>query len=177
MNTQFSRSVSVALIARLLTLLVLSIALTACASGPRLVQHSFSFNGRLDKWTSIVEILEFQYGDEYQMVHRKAENDGQSRVANNFHVAAPMPVGDFLFVKWRIKGTGEVIEDRVDLRRRLPKDISDHEITFVIEDRLLYVYLITPTKIRLNLVERPQRNFASLYRVTYQIYPTNELTK
>ena len=49
---------------------------------------------------------------------------------------------DFLFVKWRIKATGEVLEDTVDLKRRLPRDFSRHTVHFTVDDRQLYVYLI-----------------------------------
>ena len=52
--------------------------------------------------------------------------------------------GDFLYVKWRIKSTGMVYEDTVDLRNRLPADIKDHRVTFIIRGPQLYVYLIPP---------------------------------
>ena len=52
--------------------------------------------------------------------------------------------GDFLYVKWRIKSTGMVYEDTVDLRNRLPADIKDHRVTFIIRGPHLYVYLIPP---------------------------------
>jgi len=51
--------------------------------------------------------------------------------------------GDFLYVKWRNKGTGQVYEDNVDLRQRLPANIVDHRIHFIIKGSKLYVYLIS----------------------------------
>jgi len=87
-----------------------------------------------------------------------------------------MPVGDFLFVKWRIKSTGEVVEDRVDLRQRLPKDMTDHGLTFVIEGNQLYVYVITP-KVRNSDLPPNKKTSSSRYRETFEIYPTNELSR
>lgn len=58
--------------------------------------------------------------------------------------------GDFLYVKWRLKQTGEVYEDTVDLKSRLPADITDHRIHFVIRGPQLYVYLISPERLNPN---------------------------
>lgn len=52
--------------------------------------------------------------------------------------------GDFLYVKWRNERTGQVYEDTVDLRQRLPADIAKHRIHFIIKGPQLYVYLISP---------------------------------
>lgn len=54
--------------------------------------------------------------------------------------------GDSLYVKWRVKSSGRVYEDTVDLRNRLPRDIKDHRIYFVIKGEQLYVYLISPQR-------------------------------
>ena len=54
--------------------------------------------------------------------------------------------GDDLYVKWRIKSTGTIHEDTVDLRNRLPVNIKDHRIYFIVKDTQLYVYLITPER-------------------------------
>lgn len=58
-----------------------------------------------------------------------------------------MLVGDSLYVKWRIKATGEVLQETVDLRHRLPRDIEDHRIYFVVRERKLFVYLISPERL------------------------------
>lgn len=57
-----------------------------------------------------------------------------------------MSVGDDLYVKWRINATSEVIEQTVDLRNRLPRDMANHKIYFVIKKRELFVYVISPEK-------------------------------
>jgi hypothetical protein len=57
-----------------------------------------------------------------------------------------MLVGDFLYVKWRIKGANKIYESNVDLRSRLPRNMFDNTIYFVIKGPQLYVYLVAPKK-------------------------------
>ena len=159
---------------------VLLFALAACAATPtrpKLVDHAFSFNGKLygDKWAETVDLLEYSYGDQYRMVRDKVEPP-KERLGPSSGVNGAMPVGDFLYVKWRIKATGEVLDDRVDLRRLLPKDMTDHGLTFVIDGRQLYVYLVTPTPKHEN--DPPiLKTTESRYYVTYEIYPDNNYAK
>ena len=54
-----------------------------------------------------------------------------------------MIIGEFLYVKWKINSTGEIFKDRVDLRNRLPKNLYDSTVYFVIKGPQLYVYLVT----------------------------------
>jgi hypothetical protein len=55
-----------------------------------------------------------------------------------------MRQGDSLYVKWRLRATGEIHEETVDLRHRLPRDITEHRIYFMIKGPQLYVYLVPP---------------------------------
>lgn len=77
--------------------------------------------------------------------------------------------GEFLYVKWRLKSTGQIYEDNVDLRQRLPTDIKDHRIHFAINGTQLYIYLIAP--------ERRAKDMPAIgpemyrYRKTTMIYP------
>lgn len=155
---------------RWLVMLGLLLALAACASTPRLVWHAFNFNGWNDGWTQTAVLLEYSYGDRYAMV-RDRSKDGRS-VGVQWSVNGPMPVGEFLYVKWRLKATGEVLEDRVDLRHRLPRDMTDHELTFVIDGRQLYVYVVTPQLITSQNKAPRLRTWLSRYNVAYEIYPT-----
>jgi len=77
--------------------------------------------------------------------------------------------GDFLYVKWRIKSTGQVYEDTVDLRRRLPADITDHRIHFIVKGPQLYVYLITPERRPPDMPPNGPRPYQYLKTIT--IYP------
>jgi len=130
-------------------LLMWAFASAACANTspgqPKLVWHEFSFDGWYDnKWAEKVDLLAYSYGDQYRMV-RDEVKPPKERLGQSAGVNGPMPVGEFLYVKWRIKTTGEVLEDRVDLRPLLPKDMTDYVLTFVPDERQLYVYLVTPT--------------------------------
>ena len=155
---------------RWLVMLGLLLALAACASTPRLVWHAFNFNGWNDGWARQVDLLEFSYGDQYRETRAKS-TDGRT-IGSSDSVNGPMPVGEFLYVKWRLKATGEVLEDRVDLRHRLPRDMTDHELTFVIDGRQLYVYVVTPQLITSQYKAPLLRTWLSRYNVAYEIYPT-----
>lgn len=143
--------------------------LTACASGPKLVSHSFNFDGFNDKWADKVDLLEYSYGDQYQKVRRKAaegETLGTQAIVNG-----SIPVGEFLYVKWRLKGSSEVLEQRVDLRDRLPASMSGHELTFVIDGRLLYVYVVTPIR-KKSFDESPiLKTWRSEVAHAYEVFP------
>lgn len=158
--------------------LVLLVVMTACASGPKLVTHAFSFDALKDGWADSVDLLAYAYGDEYHMVRNDVANPrspvfaGLSKLPPGTGVNGPMPVGDFLYVKWRIKATGDVLEQRVDLRNRLPRDMTDHELTFVIDGRQLYVFVVTPRR-KKSFDEPPiLKTWRSEFAHAYEIFPT-----
>lgn len=154
-----------------LTLLCLALCLTACATGPKQPYHTFYFDGWFDKWATQVDLLEYSYGDQYNMVSRKAKPDEQT-LGYGTNVNGPMPVGEFLYVKWRIKATGEVLVNKVDLRNRLATNMFEHKVTFVIDGKQLYVYLVTPQAKR--EADPPiLKTTKSRYYLTYEIYPNN----
>ncbi len=128
---------------RLFTILAASMALAACATGPVLTDHAFSFDAVRE--SPDAEILNYRYGDSRMLATHAQEGDLQrGTVRQGTNINGPMLRGDFLYVKWRIKRTGKEYEDTVDLRSRLPMDIADHRIHFVIKGPQLYVYLISP---------------------------------
>ena len=176
---QYSHSIWQRLIAVFLT--AIFIAMSGCAtnvsSSPKLVAHEFSFDGRADnlKWANYVDLLEYSYGDKYHMV-RDTVKRGKESIPYSSGVNGSMPVGEFLYVKWRIKATGEEIEDKVDLRNRLPANMFGHRITFVIDGKQLYIYLVTPQG---KITDSPpilKTSWSSTY-VTYEIYPNNTYKK
>ena len=160
--------------------LALLTLLTACASGPTLVSHAFSFDGFNDGWAESIDLLAYAYGDQYHMVRndiaapRSPVFAGLSKLPPGTGVNGPMPVGEFLYVKWRVKATGELREERVDLRGRLPRDMSDHELTFVIDGPQLYVYVVTPVPQKPWGKTATHRTSISAFRVTYEVFPTLE---
>ncbi|MBB3177222.1 hypothetical protein [Variovorax sp. Sphag1AA] len=166
-----------ALLLRVWPVILIFLALAGCAGmtspQPKFAFHSFSYDGwaGYDNWEATADLLEYSYGDQYRMVRRKVEPP-RTRLNPQSGVGGFMPVGEFLYVKWRVKATGEIVDDRVDLRPLLPKDMTKHELTFVIEGRQLYVYLVTPTP---KGVKDPPilKTYLSWFNVTYEIYPIN----
>lgn len=154
-----------------LALLLIALLLASCEGGSKISAHSFSFDGWLDGWAQSTELLEFRYGDSSHLVQRRSDSGLESR----FDVWAEMPVAEFLYVRWRLKDAGAVIEERVDLRERLPQDMRDHEVTFVIDGKQLYVYVVTPVEIKQELLKPPLKTWRSGFRQAFEIYPTNQL--
>jgi len=155
------------------TSILLLAAIAGCANSPRLVTQGFSCEMWNDGWGDKVSLLEYSYGDAMPAVRQKS-NDGAGLGCVGL-VWAPMPTASFLYVKWRIKSTNEIVEKRIDLRGRLPFDMKGQEVTFLIDGQELYVYVVTPIKITKNLPKAPLRAWKSRYQVTYEIYPANNL--
>lgn len=163
------------------TLLVLSgcanIPNASASSSQKLVAHAFGISGWYDDpaWAKQVDLLAYSYGDKYPMVIRSVKY-GEQTLGYSGGVNGSMPVGEFLYVKWRVKATGEEIEDKVDLRNRLPANMFEHKITFVIDGKQLYVYLVTPTAKK---TDSPPtlKTSDSRFLVTYEIYPNNTYKK
>ncbi len=130
---------------RWLAWIVLGLAiagLSACATGQKLTDHAFSFDARWD--SPDVEILNYRYGDSNLPGTRMpAALLREGGVSGSTGINGAFPRGDSLYVKWRIKATGEVFEDTVDMKSRLPEDITGQRIYFVIDGTQLYVYLIS----------------------------------
>jgi hypothetical protein len=151
--------------------------LTACAVGGILDQdsypvHHFSFDAMLE--SPDIEVLDYQYSnDRHQGVRPERErvNMGQTFCCEN--IAGSILRGDFLYVKWRVRTkTGDYLgpyEDKVDLRSRLPEDITGLRIHFIIRGPQLYVYLIWPYDPK---SQYPVNKKSLFDRVKYiQIYP------
>lgn len=154
---------------RWLVVLALGFVMAACATGPKLVSHGFNFDGWNDGWAKKVDLLAFSYGDQYRET-REVSTDGRGLgYQSNTH--GPMPVGDFLYVKWRLIDSGEVIEKRVDLKGRLPVDMMGKEVTFVIDGRDLYVYVVTAKRKPSYGAPPLSRTWRSNFNETYEIFP------
>ncbi|MBL0420471.1 hypothetical protein JI739_08965 [Ramlibacter sp. AW1] len=147
---------------------LLLVALAACATRPRLVVHGLTYDGWRDRWHPQATLLEYAYGDSYLMTSQKIERGLLPASA----VFGAMPFGEFLYVRWRLKATGETFHVRVDLRNRLPADLLRHELTFVIDGSQLYVFVVTPELIKPHLSSPPLKTWRSAHNVTYEIFPT-----
>lgn len=88
-------------------------------------------------------MLDYSYGSSYLPVRpsRSAVAEGRTFVSANVH--GPMARGDSLYVKWRDRKSGKVLEETVDLAGRLPANLEGERIHFVVKGTQLYVYLIS----------------------------------
>ena len=123
-------------------------SIVSCATHPKLVDHSFSFDAISE--SPEVTILEYRYGNSKQPGARSTSQG----TAQGTGINGAMLQGDELYVKWKMKNTGDIYQDTVDLKKRLPKDITDHAVHFVIKENKLYVYLVSPEKITGACTER-----------------------
>lgn len=146
--------------------------LSAWASG--LVNHAFSFDVRESPG---VQILDYRYGDSRQSSARATENDlAQGTVSQIVGIHGDMLRGDTLYVKWRIKSSGKVYEDTVDLKSLLPRDISKHRIHFIVKGDQLFVYLITPERRPPDLPPNGPREYQYLNVITLSSHTGREVT-
>ena len=154
--------------------LLFALLLTACASqqptSPKLADHTFEFDARVDSKDS--EVLAFKYGEggtpQRQSPFWKDQTDARQATGTS----GVMPVGDTLYVKWRTRSTDEVFEDLVNLKALLPADMNRQRIYFVVQGKQLYVYLSNLTKQK-PLGEPVVGPFRVQLYPTRQIYPTS----
>lgn len=117
--------------------------LAGCANT---VFHFFSFDVSESPG---IEILDYQYGESRLSRARPSEaskRNGEVRQAARMGGDILRP--DKLYVKWRVRATGVAYEQTVNLKQLLPRDIEEHEVHFTVEGARLYVYLISPTRIK-----------------------------
>lgn len=134
----------------------------ACSGDkPQFAFHSLSYNQAVDM--PQVELLDCLYGEGLGGHTQQEVDAGKARRGECGNMTGDMPIGEFLYVKWRDKGTGKVYEDRVDLRKRLPtpKDMYGTDIYFLIDENQLYVYLIPRREWDTRLNYRPEGNPAN----------------
>lgn len=137
--------------------------------------HTFSFDTRQD--SPDIEVLDYQYSNSrHEGVRANKDRIAMGDTFNGQGISGSILRGDFLYVKWRVKKPSTLLpeylgtyEDRVDLKSRLPADITNLEIHFVIRGVQLYVYLIWPGLKDASVPEGPIKMFRLQKQV--QIYP------
>lgn len=181
-----------------LLILICTAGLTACAQGTRTPQyttkwgqqvvfHSFNFDALRD--SKDIEVLDYMYKTANENIAGNPwERRQEGRSQQGHSETGVMTVGETLYVKWKIKSTGEVIEKSIDLKPILPASMKDKTLTFILEKQNIYVYTISHQPVRENFTfeEAAEKN-ASLvgtrlsrqgFFATYsmiQIYPTNQI--
>lgn len=155
---------------------------TACATGGITEQdsypaHSFSFDTYHD--SPDVDVLDYQYSNSrHNGVRPERERVAMGQSFGGTRIFGSILRGDFLYVKWRVRKPGTPFgkeeylgpyEERVDLKSRLPADITNLRLHFIISGSQLYVYLIWPYDPK---HEYPINKKPLFDRVKYlQIYP------
>lgn len=116
--------------------------MAGCASGSYVVDHSFEFDARYD--IPYVEVLDYRYGNSNSPGVRGCPKQYLQcpAVPQSAGVSGKMLLGDVLYVKWRKNLGGEVFEETVNLRARLPQDMNKKRIRFAIGGSKLYVFVI-----------------------------------
>ena len=134
----------------LMSVLSSQLFLNACAAN-KYIFHSFSFDAVIQ--SPDIEVLDYQYGSksDYEReggvgIRAAPYRLDRGDIFTGVGTTGTFPKGEYLYVKWRVKNTGHIYEDKVDLTTRLPKDITQHTVHFVIEKDQLYVYLIPPPR-------------------------------
>jgi hypothetical protein len=122
----------------------------ACATGQigtGRAFHSLNFDWRYH--TPGTEILDYKYGNsgEYGLQANPKEVAAGKRISG-INITGNLPVGEFFYVKWQNKTTGEVFEDRVDLKSRVPVSMDRQDMYPIIEGSQLYIYLVSFDPVR-----------------------------
>lgn len=159
-------------------LLALAIQMAGgCAVGPSLVFHSFGFNVLRD--SPDVELLDYRYGDTKTPGARPDTGEyARGEIRQRTGVAGAMLRGDVLYAKWRNKMDGRIYEETVDLRSRLPDEIHNHIVYFMIggpRNSELFVYLVSPEQRPPDIAPNGPRIYR--YNKVITIYPDGGATR
>ena len=138
--------------------------------------HSFSFSAISE--SPDIEVLDYQYGSksDYEREGGVGLRPAPYRlergdIFTGVGITGTFPKGDYLYVKWRVKNTGQIYEDKVDLTTRLPKDINQHEIHFLIKGTQLFVFLLPPPY-KFSILDYRKNDSVNVdYFKKHQIYP------
>lgn len=152
--------------------LAFALSISACAVGPRLVDHAFGFDARRD--SPGIEILGFRYGTVDYLATTGQVTQQYGLPSQYTGINGPMRLGETLYVKWRIKSTGQEFEETVDLKSKLPNNMHYKRVYFVVRAERLYVYLTDLTKPRPD-AEPIVGPFKTQVYVTRQIHPASSL--
>lgn len=132
-------------------LVITVISLIACTHTPSVsrcpdnnrVNQAFSFGG--DGENQDIEILKVYYGIPGCPPNYDSEKllvNGKTLQGTNI-VGGPARRAWTLDIEWRVKSTNVEYKESVDLKSRLPKDMTNQKIHFWINGNQLFVFLIT----------------------------------
>jgi hypothetical protein len=147
-----------------------------CAIGPKKALHGLEFDAVFNM--TDIEIIDYKYGDGPAFPIRTrcrpkvtpTDKCAQSESANLL-----TEIGETLYVKWKIKSTGEILDDTIIMKKVLPDDINGMKLFFYIKQRQLYLFLDTRLPKPKGWPEYEVMGYQ--YYKNYQLYPTSNLTK
>lgn len=122
--------------------LSLLVTLQACAvGGPPREDHAFSFNTYRDSPDFV--IWDYRYSHQSVVIRDagSAVHDPGWAGAGQSGIRGNLRIGDTLYVKWKNKETGELFEETASLVGRLPRDMRDKTIRFIVSATGLHVYV------------------------------------
>jgi hypothetical protein len=141
---------------------LLALLISGCAIEPKVAYQKFAFDTRARK--PLVEIAEYEYG---AVGSKRKTYPPPYKVET---IIGLMPVGDFLYVRWRRIDNQAIFSRKVDLKPLLPPSMEDKGLVLVFEDSELLLFLEDLSQYR-----KPNEPivgpFISQPYFTKQIYP------
>ena len=170
MGKQVRGKHSILLLAGLLVLFALSAcasnSATANCSDNNRVSQAFSFDAPFE--SPDITLIDYFYGTPNCPSMHNTEGVMRLQSENTF---GPIRRAQKLYVQWQIKSTGQILEDTVDLRQRLPKDMTKHRLHFIVRNTQLFVFVVTPEFRHKDLPPDDGPEVYSRLRKTLTIYP------
>jgi hypothetical protein len=123
----------------------LALLLAGCATGytGSTVAHGFEFHAGLD--SPDIEVIAYRYGSPIDTIGGRIVRTAQDTKDGKDHtiVSAEMPVGKELYVKWRIKATGQVLEETANLEAAWKRSMEGWILYFWVNKDKLQVYVMS----------------------------------
>ena len=166
-----------------LSTLLISISLTSCATtslgqGEALqkrVDHGFTFDVQSDSPGHY--LLDYRYGDSKMPVTAPPDwMRASGTMRQQGSIFGAVPIGNDIYVKWRVDATNQVYERVVNLAGLLPKNMTGYRLKFVLKNDMVYVYAISPEKAPPNWPRYDPSPRWTEYKV-FSVYPTNNVTQ
>ena len=131
----------------IIKIIAITFVLLQTANADTKVKHGFKFNAHWD--SPDIRILNYRYGSsDFINVQPPEERLRIGNVKQQEGKYILQPLGDELYVKWKIKSTGAIHEDTVDLKSLLPLNMEENDIQFIMNGSQLHVYVVTQNKWR-----------------------------
>ncbi len=158
-------------------MLITQFLLASCAVGVQTYAYSFSFDSSGDARVygkPEVEVLDYSFGNSGELGTRPERN--QKTIHDTFpasNVYGPMPRAEYLYVKWKLKSSGQEYEKKILLADRLPADPTGYGIHFLIDSDQIFVFLIPPPGVWSRSIFYKDDEVHRAYRKAHQIYPAS----